>query len=58
VAPQAAPLSQRRIRYGLMSAIFSGLLGIAVHASASWRLEAGSEQLVFFLLPGWTWTSS
>lgn len=46
-------MNRRRLGGGLAAVTVSGLLGVAVHVSAAWALEAGPTQLVFFVLPDW-----
>lgn len=47
-------MSHRRFGWGITAVIVSGLLGVAVHACATWALEADPNWLVLFVLPDWT----
>ncbi|WP_139023235.1 hypothetical protein [Arthrobacter globiformis] len=45
--------SRRQVKFGCISAITSLLLGVTVHMSATWALDAGVKRLVYFGLPDW-----
>lgn len=46
-------ISPRRLTWGLVAALLSGLLGVAVYASTTWVGHTGPELLVYFAMPEW-----
>lgn len=46
--------ARRRLKWGIVLALVSVLLGVAAQASAAWVSDSWPEVLVYFVMPGWT----
>lgn len=45
--------ARRRLKWGIVLALVSVLLGVAAQASAAWVSDSWPQVLVYFVMPGW-----